>query len=74
MALLNSYTFLTKKTVFYSVTVGADTQKEGKEIASDPNYRHYCDEEDDVVWLEQDKYQVVKLIDQTLSRKTNDND
>tara|TARA_R100000654_G_scaffold72179_1_gene103788 strand:+ start:150 stop:347 length:198 start_codon:yes stop_codon:yes gene_type:complete len=64
MALLKSYTFLTKKTVFYSVTVGANTKKEAKEIASDPNYKHYCEQEDDVVWLEQDKYQVVKLIEE----------
>lgn len=65
MALLNSYTFLTKKTVFYSVTVGAENEKQAKQIAKDPNYHAYCDEEDDVVWLEQDKYQVVKLTDAT---------
>ena len=64
MALLNSYTFLTKKTVFYSVTVGANTKKEAKEIASDPNYNHYCEQEDDVVLCEQDKYHVVKLIEE----------
>ena len=32
MALLKSYTFLTKKTVFYSVTVGANTKKEAKDF------------------------------------------
>ena len=32
--LLNSYTFLTKKTVYYSVTVGAENVNEAEEIAS----------------------------------------
>ena len=61
MTLLNSYTFLTKKTVLYSVTVGAENEKQAKQIAKDPDYMG--DEQDDVVWLEQDKYQVVKLLD-----------
>ena len=43
--LLNSYTFLTKKTVYYSVTVGAENVNEAEEIASDSDY--IGDEEDD---------------------------
>ena len=64
MALLNSYTFLTKKTVYYSVTVGAETEDEAREIASDPDYRTYCDEEEDVLYLEeQDEYEVAELLE-----------
>jgi len=61
MPLLNSYTFLTKRTEFYSVTVGAENEKQAKQIAKNPDYKG--DEEDDVVWLDTDKYQVVKLLD-----------
>ena len=42
--LLNSYTFLTKKTVYYSVTVGAENVNEAEEIASDPDYFGGLDE------------------------------
>ena len=63
MALLNSYTFLTKKTVYYSVTVGAETEDEAREIASDPDYHTYCDEEDDVQLIEEDQYEVVELLE-----------
>ena len=67
MALLNTYTFLTRKSVYYSVTVGAETQKEAKEIASDPNYHTYCDEEDDVTLVEDDEYKVVKLLEKEVN-------
>ena len=67
MALLNTYTFLTRKSVYYSVTVGAETQKEAKEIASDPNYQTYCDEEDDVRLVEDDEYKVVKLLEKEVN-------
>jgi len=63
MALLNSYTFLTRKSVYYSVTVGAETKKEAKEIASDPNYHTYCEQEDDVIMVEDDEYKVVKFLE-----------
>ena len=63
MALLNTYTFLTRKSVYYSVTVGAETQKEAKEIASDPNYYTYCENEDDVYKCQDDEYKVVKLLE-----------
>ena len=59
--LLNSYTFLTKKTVYYSVTVGAENVNEAEEIASDSDY--IGDEEDDVQLLEQNEYEVVELLD-----------
>ena len=62
MALLKSYTFLTKRTVYYSVTVGADNKTEAREIAGDPNYYTYCEEEDDVVKHEDDEYKVVKYL------------
>ena len=58
--LLNSYTFLTKKTVYYSVTVGAENVNEAEEIASDSDY---IGEQDDVQLLEQFDYDVVELID-----------
>ena len=58
--LLNSYTFLTKKTVYYSVTVGAENVNEAEEIASDSDY---IGEQDDVQELEQFDYDVVELID-----------
>ena len=59
--LLNSYTFLTKKTVYYSVTVGAENVNEAEEIASDSDY--IGDEEDDIQLLEQFDYEVVELLD-----------
>ena len=59
--LLNSYTFLTKKTVYYSVTVGAENVNDAEVIASDPDY--LGDEDDDVQELEQFDYDVVELID-----------
>ena len=58
--LLNSYTFLTKKTVYYSVTVGAENVNEAEQIASDSDY---IGEQDDVQELEQFDYDVVELID-----------
>ena len=58
--LLNSYTFLTKKTVYYSVTVGAENVNEAEEIASDEYYEG--EEQDDVQELEQFDYDVVELI------------
>ena len=48
--LLNSYTFLTKKTVYYSVTVGAENVNEAEEIAS--NLEH-CEIYEDAELLEQ---------------------
>ena len=57
--LLNSYTFLTKKTVYYSVTVGAENVNEAEQIASDSDY---IGEQDDVQELEQFDYDVVELI------------
>ena len=59
--LLNSYTFLTKKTVYYSVTVGAENVNEAEEIASDSDY--IGDEEDDIQLLEQFDYEVVELLE-----------
>ena len=59
--LLNSYTFLTKKTVYYSVTVGAENVNEAEEIASDEYYEG--EEQDDVQLLEQYEYEVVELLD-----------
>ena len=58
--LLNSYTFLTKKTVYYSVTVGAENVSEAEEIAS--NLEH-CEIYEDTELLEQDEYEVVELLD-----------
>ena len=59
--LLNSYVFLTKKTVYYSVTVGAENVNEAEEIASDSDY--IGDEEDDIQLLEQYEYDVVELLE-----------
>jgi len=59
--LLNSYTFLTKKTVYYSVTVGAENVNEAEEIASDSDY--IGDEEDDIQLLEQGEYEVLELLE-----------
>ena len=59
--LLNSYTFLTKKTVYYSVTVGAENVNEAEEIASDSDYIGM--EEDDIQLLEQYEYDVVELLE-----------
>ena len=58
--MLNSYTFLTKKTVYYSVTVGAETINEAEAFASDPDY---IGDQDDVQLLEQFDYDIVELID-----------
>ena len=58
--LLNSYTFLTKKTVYYSVTVGAENVNEAEAFASDPDY---IGNQDDVQLLEQDEYEVVELLE-----------
>ncbi len=58
--LLNSYTFLTKKTVYYSVTVGAENVNEAEAFASDPDY---IGDQDDVQLLEQFDYDIVELID-----------
>ena len=60
--LLISYTFLTKKIVYYSVTVGANSKAEAKRIASDFEHcQHY--EEDE--YIEGDEYKVGKLLDWT---------
>ena len=59
--LLNSYTFLTKKTVYYSVTVGAENVNEAEQIASDSDY--LGDEDDDVQLLEQFDYEVLELLE-----------
>ena len=59
--LLNSYTFLTKKTVYYSVTVGAENVNEAEQIASDSDY--IGEEQDDVQLLEQFDYEVVELLE-----------
>ena len=58
--LLNSYTFLTKKTVYYSVTVGAENVNEAEEIAS--NLEH-CEIYEDTELLEQFDYEVVELLE-----------
>ncbi len=58
--LLNSYTFLTKKTVYYSVTVGAKNVNEAEEIAS--NIEH-CEIYEDVELLEQFDYEVLELLE-----------
>ena len=58
--LLNSYTFLTKKTVYYSVTVGANNKTEARRIAKD--FEH-CSHYEDVEELEQSDYDVVELLD-----------
>ena len=60
--LLNSYTFLTKKTVYYSVTVGAENKTEARRIASD--FEH-CQHYEEVEYVEGDEYKVGKLLDWT---------
>ena len=60
--LLNSYTFLTKKIVYYSVTVGANSKAEAKRIAS--NFEH-CQHYEEVEYVEGDEYKVGKLLDWT---------
>ena len=60
--LLNSYTFLTKKIVYYSVTVGANSKAEAKRIASD--FEH-CQHYEEVEYIEGDEYKVGKLLDWT---------
>ncbi len=58
--LLNSYTFLTKKTVYYSVTVGAENVNEAENIAS--NLEH-CEIYEDAELLEQFDYEVLELLE-----------
>ena len=58
--LLNSYVFLTKKTVYYSVTVGAEDVNEAEEIASD---LEHCEVYEDVELLEQFDYEVLELLE-----------
>ena len=60
--LLNSQTFLTKKIVYYSVTVGANSKAEAKRIASD--FEH-CQHYEEVEYIEGDEYKVGKLLDWT---------
>jgi len=60
--LLNSYTFLTKKIVYYSVTVGANSKAEAKRIASD--FEH-CQHYEEVEYIEGDEYKVGKLLETT---------
>ena len=60
--LLNSYTFLTKKTVYYSVTVGAENVTEAEDLASD--FEH-CQHYEEVEYIEGDEYKVGKLLDWT---------
>ena len=60
--LLNSYTFLTKKIVYYSVTVGANSKAEARRIAS--NFEH-CQHYEEVEYIEGDEYKVGKLLDWT---------
>ena len=60
--LLNSYTFLTRKSVYYSVTVGAESKKEAKEIASD--FEH-CQHYEEVEYVDSDEYKVGKLLETT---------
>ena len=60
--LLNSYTFLTKKIVYYSVTVGANSKAEAKRIASD--FEH-CQHYEEVEYVEGDEYKVGKLLEST---------
>ena len=60
--LLNSYTFLTKKTVYYSVTVGAENVNDAEVIASD--FEH-CQHYEEVEYIEGDEYKVGKLLDWT---------
>ena len=60
--LLNSYTFLTKKIVYYSVTVGANNKTEARRIAKD--FEH-CQHYEEVEYVEGDEYKVGKLLDWT---------
>ena len=60
--LLNSYTFLTKKIVYYSVTVGANNKTEARRIAKD--FEH-CQHYEEVEYIEGDEYKVGKLLDWT---------
>ena len=60
--LLNSYTFETKKIVYYSVTVGANNKTEAKRIASDFDH---CQHYEDVERCEGYEYKVGKLLDWT---------
>ena len=60
--LLNSYTFESKKIVYYSVTVGANSKAEAKRIASD--FEH-CQHYEEVEYIEGDEYKVGKLLDWT---------
>ncbi len=58
--LLNSYTFLTKKTVYYSVTVGAENVNEAEKLASN---LEQCEIYEDAELLEQYDYEVLELLD-----------
>ena len=60
--LLNSYTFESKKIVYYSVTVGANNKTEAKRIAS--NFEH-CKHYEEVEYIEGDQYKVGKLLETT---------
>ena len=60
--LLNSYTFLTKKTVYYSVSVGAENKTEAKRIAKD--FEH-CQHYEEVEYCEGYEYKVGKLLEST---------
>ena len=62
MALLKSYTFLTKRTVYYSVTVGADNKTEAKRIAKD--FEH-CTHYEEVERCDGYEYKVGKLLETT---------
>ena len=58
--LLNSYTFLTKKTLYYSVTVGAENVNKAEEIVSD---LQHCEIYEDAELLENFDYEVLELLD-----------
>ena len=60
--LLNSYTFVAKKIVYYSVTVGANNKTEARRIAS--NFQH-CQHYEEVEYIEGDEYKVGKLLETT---------
>ena len=63
--LLNSYTFEAKKTVYYSVTVGAENKTEAKRIASD--FEH-CQHYEEVEYIDSDQYKVGKMLETTDER------
>ena len=60
--LLNMYTLEAKKTIYYSVTVGANSKTEAKRIASDFDHcKHY----EEVEYIEGDDYKVGKMLETT---------